>query len=73
MKSYGTLRDEALCLNITPVRRLEELSCIPRIPNVSVNWRFVIRFIPQTLCPELKIPGSRGRWVRAVVGLEAVE
>jgi hypothetical protein len=60
-------------LNITPIRRLGEWSCIPRIPNVSINWRFVIRFIPRTLCPELKRLRTGGRWVRAIVGLEAVE
>ena len=62
-----------MCLNITPIRFLREWSCIPRIPNVSISWRFVIRFIPRTLCPELKRPGTGGRWVRVIVGLEAVE
>jgi len=32
----------------------------------------VIRFIPRSLFPELKFPGPGGRWVSAIVGLEAV-
>jgi hypothetical protein len=32
-----------------------------------------MRFIPRNLCPELKPPGTGGRWVRAIAGLEAVE
>lgn len=33
----------------------------------------MIRFIPRTLCPELKRPGTGGRCVRAIVRLEALE